>query len=179
MKKLTLNQFLSYVKGAPVTHLHDIANIGGYAPTLKLYGEGAFRRAYSVDSLPIVIKFPCIFGQPNVLKGKDYTYCITHTKNEVLAYHTVLADSYYRDLRRFMPKIHYYNFVTGVSIMQRYQILDGPCSEVEAYERQVCELLGQKDEDTDLHWGNWGYETVNRKRRYRIIDMGQLIRIIS
>jgi hypothetical protein len=175
--KLTLNQLLRHMKEKHVAHLHDIASVGDWAPELKLVGEGAFRRAYSVDKLPIVVKFPCIYGDSHILSGKDWKYCVKHTKNEILAYHTILADNHYSGLRRFLPKIHYYNFETGVTVMQRYEVIDEGCKEIETYEKEIAEFLKQKD--IDGHFGNWGYEIIGRKRRYRMLDLGELLEIVS
>ena len=73
-------------------------------------GEGAFRRAFQIDGLPLVIKFPRLDGDDN-----DARTCIRHS---VIEMRKIEALRKFRLMRPHIPKVYYFDKTSGVIVME-------------------------------------------------------------
>jgi hypothetical protein len=130
--------------------------------TLRLLGCGVFREAFKVGNCDLIIKFPL---QDDESEIED---CKRHTRTEVarlrrLARHGVM--------RRFLPKIHYFDSKNGVIVMQYYPSFRDREEQVDALGKMAQALIfkSTKIRCTDIH-----SENVHRKGKKDavIIDLG-------
>lgn len=100
-----------------VSHLRKL----GYQP--RIVAEGAFRRAYVIPYLDVVVKFPLLFR--DMPDNKDRTASIRdskeHARCEIKAIRRILTEEHLLPLRRYMPEILYHDYGTGVTVVQRYR----------------------------------------------------------
>jgi len=80
---------------------------------LTFIGQGSYRKVYKISDLPLVVKLPI---------GEDGTFDdnIAHTYNEMDAIKRVTRYKKYDKIRKYLPKIYYYNKTHGVILMHEY-----------------------------------------------------------
>lgn len=103
---------------------------------LKQIGEGAFRVCYSINALPLVIKIPKSYSSSGYREGRS------HAIDEYKAWRRINRFKKYIILKEYMPKIHYFDSKTGITVMQKYQLLgEGSTNGTEENVRRLLEKL--------------------------------------
>jgi len=148
--------------------------------------SGAFRHAYKVYNLPLVVKFPYV-DEPYEPGTQDYTrslqWSITHSFIEMKSLRRVLrSKSKFRKLRRHMPKIYHHHPPTGVILMEEYRRPDNAAfrRKVSNIREEVARVFnvdpigGSSSIDPgDVQPGNCG---VDKRGNVVILDLGLLER---
>lgn len=128
---------------------------------VRTLGSGAYRHAYKVLRLPLVIKIP--FNQRMSLK---------HAEAEIKAIRQIIRLKKYRKLKKYMPNIYFYNPKTRVIGMEYCTTKINPY--LSNIELLLNDLLGEIWPDAatssvDVHRYNIGF---NRNGDIKIIDLG-------
>lgn len=146
-------------------HFKTAAEVKQAGLKIKKLGSGAFRTAYLVEN-KLVAKFPT--GNDRYCKSGWGHTAITHSVIEVATINKILKKKKYKPLHRYMPDILYFNAVTGVILMYRYDRTDTRIGSI------VCNMLHDLARDiglsfNDLHEYNVG---INDFDEVKILDMG-------
>lgn len=143
-------------KHRPKTH-EDFAKAGVPLES-KCLGAGVFREVYRVRELPFVVKFP--------LAGDGDE----HTRSEV---RRIEALSKYPKMRKYLPKVYYYDSRAGIVVMKYYPPMDKNNKDA-ALERMAQSLV--KDLTGmllgDIHAGNVTTDTGRSSGRPIFLDLG-------
>lgn len=100
---MTIKKLVELMKQHMPGHRHELER---YIP-LKLVGAGSFREVYSVRGAGWVVKFPYNTGSDR-----------EHARNEMKAIKKLLTSP---KLKKYAPKVYYFEWKTGVIVMKRYR----------------------------------------------------------
>lgn len=130
--------------------------------TLRRLGEGVFREAFKIANCDLIIKFPLTEGQI----GDD---CVRHTRTEVKRLRRLMRHGV---MRKFLPKIHYFDSRNGVVVMQYYPAFRDMEDQVDAMGKMLGSVIfkATRIRCTDIHSDN-----VHRGKGEKdavIIDLG-------
>lgn len=128
---------------------------------LTYIGSGAFREAYRIGKLPVIVKFPYSSSE--------------HSRREISIISKINRQNKYEYLRPYVPKIYYSNPKTGVIIMEQCKPFK---SEITGKYELACKVLrdlvmslfGPFASD-DLYCSNLGYSLAYDKQ-LKILDFG-------
>ncbi len=128
--------------------------------TLLSCGKGCSRDVYKLRGYNLVVKIP-----------NGLVSSIRHSAQEMKAYHLIRTRKKYRELRKYLPKIHQ-STKDGVILMDYYKKCD--YGEKDSKEirriRQISDYLFPKNENgTDMYGENLGRDA---KGRLHILDFG-------
>lgn len=144
-------------KHRPKTY-EDFAE-AGVPLEIESLGEGVFRVVYRAHKLPLVVKFP-LAGD-----GDD------HTRSEV---RRIKALSKYPKMRKYLPKVYYYDSRAGIVVMKYYPPMDWHLHEDASLGRLaqnlVKDLTGMSLDD--IHAGNVTTDTGQSNGRPIFLDLG-------
>lgn len=144
-------------KHRPKTY-EDFAE-AGVPLEIESLGEGVFRVVYRAHKLPLVVKFP-LAGD-----GDD------HTRSEV---RRIKALSKYPKMRKYLPKVYYYDSRAGIVVMKYYPPMDKGLIKDASLERLAQNLV--KDLTGmllgDIHAGNVTTDTGQSNGRPIFLDLG-------
>lgn len=85
-------------------------------------GEGSFRKVYRINNLPLVVKFPT--GED----GDSWEENLEHAQNEIDALNWVKSNKKFKEIRQYLPNLHYSNEDTGVMLLDEYVHVNCPGS---------------------------------------------------
>ena len=141
---------------------------------LKFIGDGAFRKVYRIVGTEFVVKFPSC-------RSNDIDK--EHSRIEYQRCYDIMHQERWYLLRRYTPKVYYYNPKTGVLLMHYYEPVAKDTQEDTPYVtpsvnrdvewiQRLVELVCRED---DFGW--WGDISpknlgVDKNGGYRFIDMG-------
>lgn len=106
MKLSRVLQIVKKHKPTVAAHLRGHLN-------LKFIGSGSYRKTYRVVNSPFLIKFPHI--GPSASDRDNHAACVKHSGLEV-AKHRHFSGFF--ELKAYLPKIYYYDKVTGIVVME-------------------------------------------------------------
>lgn len=149
-------------KHRPKTY-EDFAE-AGVPLEIESLGEGVFRVVYRAHKLPLVVKFP-LAGD-----GDD------HTRSEV---RRIKALSKYPKMRKYLPKVYYYDSRAGIVVMKYYPPMDkgfcecgcGTATSLERLAQNLVKDLTGMFLD-DIHAGNVTTDTGQSNGRPIFLDLG-------
>lgn len=143
---------------------------------LNYVGAGEFRSVYQIVGKDLVVKLP---------KDRDD---IEHSRIEYQRWHDIMHQRGWFLLRKYMPKIYYFNPKNGVLLMRFYKtafsdVLTAPTkieNDIKWLQHLVATVcrdncIGESFEENEIDWvsdigiGNVG---VTPKGEYKFIDMG-------
>jgi hypothetical protein len=139
--------------------------------TLKFLGEGSYREVYHIVGTNWVIKFPLTEWDPAefsplvnwLLKHR------MHSRNEIDTYLEIKEKKKFKVLRKYLPKILWWEWHTGVIIQELCKELEGNVSN-DILSRDLCLLFKKYFKDpTDIVVNNVGRDL---KGKLKVIDMG-------
>jgi hypothetical protein len=163
-------EFIKWLKRHEPRHIKDMR---GCTYNLRFMKNGAFRSAYTIDSLDMVIKFP---NETIYNSGKEN---IRHSLQEVEAWKKITSHKRYYVLRRYLPNLYYSNKY-GVVVMEKYKTRE----ELEECDRTrlcaMCRILDNLYEDliprsdkrrigSDVHGSNVGFDEFGE---CKLLDLG-------
>lgn len=125
----------------------------------KNLGEGVFREAYQIKDLPLVVKFPI----------EDDG--IDHSRDEMRKIRTL---SKFKFLRKYLPKVYYYDRQSGVIVMKFYEDFedyDDACDAVGTLAGELIKRLTGVSM-VDIHSGNARIRDYHEPPRLVLIDLG-------
>jgi ribosomal 50S subunit-associated protein YjgA (DUF615 family) len=132
---------------------------------LQALGSGLYRRVYVIRGYDLVVKFNA---------GEDDG---EHAAQEVKTVWRVLRYKKYASIRKYMPKIYYFDKKTGTTLVKKYEtfredfVESGLNAKFDVIEDKVMQLF--PDGCCDLHGGNFGAEYTKTGRQViKIIDLG-------
>ena len=141
----------------------------------RMLNSGAYRTVVKLVGLPLVVKFPLT----------DMKCDKKHSEYEFRAVNKILRYKYkykYRILRKYVPKIYYFNKETGVLIGHYYRPLKGTKKEKNLIANLVSDVVdstwdGRKiDKNNKCRYGTedmWDANmALNKSGHVKIIDMG-------
>lgn len=129
---------------------------------LRYMGEGSFRAAFEIIDYPLIVKVPL-----------SNSYCdLHHAAQEHRWIEKVQKESRYRLLRRYMPKVHYFDEDCGLMVMRRYKVEYNYTKDVEALDKLITKVTGANGHD--IGGCNVGRDA---KGELKIIDTGLLGRM--
>lgn len=125
--------------------------------SLQYIGSGCSRCVYKVGGLPLVVKF-----DQGPRSGS-----MTQAECEAISYKKLMSISRYKRLRKYLPKLYYFDKKTGHSLMHYY---DRPCSNDKCREvsKEFMDTLSV-DNDMDIYPPN---VRASRRGVPKVIDMG-------
>lgn len=149
-KKPSLRQVVNRIKRHDAGTLQDVLRVADVSATFV--GDGCFRDVYKVREHPLVVKVPHRREMP-------MEKSVEHSRAEVRAIKESSSS-----IRRYVPKIYYFNDETGLVVMQFYKCvwdLTWPLSSrmVKRIEEMEAEIESHYDltsDDWDSHEGNIG-----------------------
>lgn len=115
---------------------------------LTFLQEGAFRRAYQIGRLPLVVKFPYFTSYCSTIEAQQarLEVGINHSAIEIKARKRVLrSKKRFAPLAKYMPMIYHHNPETGVVLVHKYKVkpyakrFSGQCRDIE---REVIKAMG-------------------------------------
>lgn len=121
MKNLTVEQIVKLFKKHRPETLHDVFELGidlvatdkPGRITMQCIGKGSYRRAYRINNLPLIVKFPC--GEDDSVSPQE---CLEHACNEIHAW--TLLKGKYKKLKKYCPEVYFMDEMTGVILMKEY-----------------------------------------------------------
>jgi hypothetical protein len=128
---------------------------------LVLLGSGCFRSAYKISGTCLVVKIP--FEQ-----RKDDRCSLFHSRREIRAVTKVLSRKSLKHFRRYVPKIYFADYKTGIIVMEMLDTKVDPDKETEKVLRNMF-IDTLKNYSSDVGCGNTGYD---RRGQIKIIDWG-------
>lgn len=145
---------------------------------LKRLGDGAFREAYKVVDVPLVIKIPLCECPQETDHCTGACGCPEHSRQEYKVYKKVMGNKKYRALRGFMPKIYYFDDTTGIIAVHYHKQLKATLTN-----QKFCDLIDQFVRQTlsirnglDMKPANVGTEIRNDDDvptySFKILDLG-------
>lgn len=126
---------------------------------LRYLGEGCFRAAFEIIDYPLIVKVPL-----------TNCYSDLHHANEEWNWiDKVQSETKYKALRKYMPKVYYFDEECGLMVMRRYKIEASYTKDVEALDKLVKSVTGATGHDV----GSWnvGRDT---KGNLKIVDTALL-----
>lgn len=163
---MTIKQAIKILSMKNPSTPHDALVKCGFS--LKLVGEGCFRDTFRVLDTPLVIKFPCKeYGR------RSYNKNLKHALQEYDAWkHIKESTNELRLFRKYLPRVHYFNPVTGVIVMTEYNTKAAykRTRMIAALRNRLYKSLNACS--TDLYEGNVG---VDKRGNLKIIDLGLLV----
>lgn len=134
-----------------------------WCKSLSYIGDGSFRKVYRIDNLPLVIKFP--IGDDDTLE-----VCIEHSQNEMDAVNRIKTDKSLAKLKKYLPKIYYYDEPNGIILMHEYKGI-----KADTYKRKACVKAVDEIESV---WKSFDvYKNLHvdpKTQKVTIIDLGVL-----
>ena len=139
----------------------------------KVIDQGAYRKVVKLVGLPLVVKFPLTDEKCDKM----------HSWYEFRAVQKILKYKYkYIILRKYVPKIYYFNKETGVLVGHYYTPLKGTKKEKNLIANLVSDIVdstwdGRKiNKKTKFRYGTedmWSANmALNKRGHVKIIDMG-------
>jgi len=139
----------------------------GLGIRMRLLRRGCFRETFLVKGLPVVLKFP--FMRKDGYKGALMD--VWHGRREIAAYQRIETDPLCKPLRRYMPRLYYSDYQTGVVAMHRYFVRQGvglyDSYLVAAIKGLVNDCLASRSDDI-----SGDNVLVDARGRIRIVDLG-------
>lgn len=136
----------------------------GLGIKIHLLRSGCFRESFLVKGIPVVLKFP--FMQKGGFKGSLLE--IWHGRREIAAYLRIETDPLCKPLRRYMPRLYYTDYQTGVVAMHKYFVRQGVALYLEAVMTAlVRDCLNSRS--YDIEGDN---VLVDKRGQLRLVDLG-------
>lgn len=145
---------------------------------LTFIQEGAFRRAYQVGRLPLVVKIPYFTKYQTSVEAQQsrLEVGINHSAVEVRARKRVLrSKKRFAPLHKYMPMIYHHNPTTGVVLMHKYRMEKNSGRRYEKgceIEREVIKAMGSSQPDEGFDCDNPGNIGRDEKGKWVILDLG-------
>jgi hypothetical protein len=136
---------------------------------LQHIGCGQFRAAYHVLGTSLIVKVP---HKGRTRKRTEEN--VQHSRDEYTVWKRMRASiRKFKALKRYMPELVYYNSLTGIIVVRKYDKL--PYSKehnalIRELELTVTSVM--KTKEADIHYGNLGRDEDGN---VKIIDMGLFI----
>ena len=137
---------------------------------LQLLGSGSYRSVFDIVGTNLVIKFP----NDEYLQRHE---CIRHSAKEYEAVTKIMSSrsKAYAAIKKHMPKIHFYNPITGVLLANKYRLLG-------LHKMEDRRLLSLKLKDAikvnkTLDVQNSGNVGIDGRGTLKVIDAGYLLGI--
>lgn len=130
---------------------------------LEYIDEGEYRAVFTIPGLPLVLKVPRI----------DSRDCFDHARHEWGIWNDIMTTRELKHLRRYMPKVYYFGWDTGVTLMHRYKLLKGRGSKAtrKQMEKVFADTLDLECADCEYNPGNVGVDSCGNPV---LIDLGYL-----
>lgn len=131
---------------------------------LSLLGSGWRRETYRIKGTELVVKFPMQF----VELPSEAAVCIRHARAEMRIITNILRRKSLRHLRRFVPKVFYFDHKTGVMVVERLFTKPKPSADVQAiiYRMVQDTFNSHRALDIDCNIGR------DSRGNYKVIDFG-------
>ena len=126
---------------------------------LRKIGDGAFRTAYAIPHLNVVVKIPQM----------QLGACVYHAKSEIAGFSRVRRERRFSSIRKHLPKIYYHNYATGIVIMERLRTSRGSETHDHVLLREKMKRCFRARNGRDWGWDNFGFD---KKGHIKIIDLG-------
>ena len=132
---------------------------------LEYVSRGSFRVAYRIDHLPLIVKVATENKEDESFWGE----CIDHHLNEMDAIRRVKQYKKYASIRKYLPKLYYYDNKNGIILMPEYPqpITKNIPDCIEQAAKEISKVYN-KEFDT---WKNF---TQDNKGRAILLDWGIL-----
>ena len=155
---MTTNEIVKLIKKYKPTSAVALRRLGF---KLKGMGTGLYRKTYSIIGFGLVIKF-------NV--GWDNG---EHAYNEIKVIKRILRYDKYKPLRKYVPKIYWFDRKTGTTLVQQYEKMRNSRrykKAMDTIDTKAYNILKAAD---DLHSANFAIErSPSGKEQLKIIDWG-------
>lgn len=115
---LTVRKLVSRMRRQKPQNIDQVLTTTG--ATVQYLNGGAFRNVFAVHGLPVVIKVPLDMEDEDSGAGMS---CMDHARAEWDHYWSIKTDKDYKMLREYLPEFHYFDYQTGLAVMQRYKPL--------------------------------------------------------
>lgn len=125
---------------------------------LRYMGEGCFRVAFEIIDYPLIVKVPL-----------TNCYSDLHHANEEWCWiEKVQQESKYKSLRKYMPKVYYFDEECGLMVMRKYkQVKFSP--DTNALDKLITQVTGATEHDVGS--SNMGRDS---KGNMKILDAALL-----
>jgi hypothetical protein len=157
---MTLKKIISKMKQYQPMFADEFERMIG--PELQDIESGCFREVFRITGTNTIIKFP--------LQDETGKCCITHSRREIRRIKQIMRNKKYKHIRRYVPKMHYYDYTNGILIMQL-------ASEVGKIPKEVSKPIEDLFKDTfpcisnlpDAQSTNLGYDG---RGQIKLLDWG-------
>jgi len=125
--------------------------------------SGCFREVFAIQGTRLVVKIP--FTERN-----EHHYSLVHARREIRRVKQVLRNKKYRALWRYVPKIYYSDYATGIVVMTLLNKVGKVSKEAEKTVDNLMEdtfsCIGHQ---ADAEYTNLGYDG---RGQIKILDWG-------
>jgi hypothetical protein len=129
---------------------------------LDCIGEGCFREVFRIEGINAVIKFP--------MQAADGNWSTTHSRREIRRIKQIMCSKKYRHVKRYVPRMHHYDYINGILIMQLlYLVGEVPKESVKPIQHMLKDTFPCINNMPDAESTNLGYDG---RGQIKVLDWG-------
>ena len=157
---MTLKKIISRMKQYRPMFADEFEQMIG--PTLTEIGSGCFREVFHVEGTNVVIKFP--------MMDEEGLSNITHSRREIRRIKQVMRSKKYKHVRRYVPKMRYYDYSNGILMMQLlFGVGDVPKEVAKPIQDMLKDTFSCISNTPDAESTNLGYDG---RGQIKLLDWG-------